>query len=141
MFKKFLDKATSEFKNIANEAVSHSLDIATETIISGKDSAQSTIIKNAFNVFIKKFGEIKDLKFDTKTKSINLSVYLKGESDEVMIKILNYKFWKDDDDLYYIEISEISASRYWIDAISNVLLSGKRFVVPQNLVIPMKILM
>ena len=141
MFKKFLDRATSEIKNLTTDKISHGLDIATETIISGKDTAQSTLIKNGLNIFIKIFGEIRDLKFDTKTKSIIMSIFLKGETDDVILKILNYKFWKDDDDVHYIEISEISANRYWIDAIANVLLSGKKFAIPQNLVIPIKILM
>lgn len=141
MFKTIIDKATSEIKSRANDAISSSIDIATDTILTGKDSAQSTIIKNGFNVFIKKFGEIKDLKFNTKNKNITLSIYLKGEKQDVELNINSYKFFKDDDDIHYIEIFDISANRYWIDAIMKVFLLNKRFKIPSQLVVPIKILM
>jgi hypothetical protein len=141
MFNKFLEKATAEIKNRTSEAITQSLNIATDTLIQGKDTAQSTMIKNGMNVFIKKFGEIKEFKIDTKSKTITISIYLKGEVQDVVVKIESYKFFRDDDDIYYIEIFQISVSRYWIDAIAKTFLIGKKFPVPNSLVIPMKILM
>jgi hypothetical protein len=140
MFKNFLDTATSTIKNRASEAISNSLDLATDTLISGKDTTQSTIIKNGLNIFIKKFGEIKNLKIDSQNKAITLDIFLKGEADTIILNIENYKFFKDDDDIYYIKIFDISANRYWIDAIAKVFTRDKQFPIPSQLVIPMKIL-
>jgi len=140
MFKNFLDKATSEIKSRTSDAISHSLDLATEALVNGKDSAQSTIIKNGLNILIKKFGEIKNLKIDSQTKKITLTIYLKGEVQYIVIDIDSYKFFRDDDDIYYIEIFEVSVNRYWIDAIVKVFLLDKKFPIPNQLVIPIKIL-
>jgi len=130
LFKTFLDMATSEIKTRATDA-----------LINGKDTAQSSIIKNGLNIFIKKFGEIKDFKIDSQSKKITLEIFLKGESQDIIIDIDRYKFFKGDDDIYYIEIFEVSVNRYWIDSIAKVFLLGKRFPIPNQLVIPMKILM
>jgi len=130
MFKSFLDKATSEIKNRATDA-----------LINGKDSAQSSIIKNGLNIFIKKFGEIKEFRMDSQSKKVTLDIFLKGESQDIVIDIEEYKFFKGDDDIYYIEIFKISVNRYWIDSIAKVFLLGKKFPIPNQLVIPMKILM
>jgi hypothetical protein len=134
-------KATSKIKDRANEAIHHGIDLATDTILTGKDSAQSKLIKKGMNVAMKKFGEVKDLKFDTKNKSITLTVYLKGEKQDVVLNIDSYKFSKDDDDNYYIEIFTVSANRYWMDALVRTFLIGRKFPIPSQLVVPMKILM
>jgi len=140
MFKSFLDKATSEIKSRASEAVSNSLDLATEVLVAGKDTAQSTIIKNGLNIFINQFGEIKDFKIDSQSKNIIISIYLKGEVEDITINIESYKFFKDDDDIHYIEVFKISVNRYWIDAIAKVFVLDRKFPIPNQLVIPMKIL-
>jgi len=129
MFKNLFDKATSEIKNRA-----------TEVLVAGKDNAQSTIIKNGLNIFIKKFGEIKDFKIDSHSKNITISIYLKGEVENITINIDSYKFFKDDDDIHYIEVFEISVNRYWIDAIAKLVVLDKKFPIPSQLVIPMKML-
>lgn len=141
MFKSFLDKATSEIKSRTSEVLVHSLEMATDALVNGKDTAQSTIIKNGLNIFIKKFGELKDLKIDSQNKKITLSLSLKGEVEDIIINIDSYKFFRDDDDIYYIEIFEVSINRYWIDAIAKFFLLERRFLIPSQLVIPMKILM
>lgn len=136
-----LDKVTAGIKNKVNETVSNSLDLATETLISGKDSTHSIIIKKGMNLFIKKFGEIQDFSIDSLTKSIKISVNLKGEDSEIEININSYKFFKNDDDVYYIEIFEVSVNRYWIDEIMQLFVINKQFPIPNQLVVPLKILM
>jgi hypothetical protein len=140
-FGKLFDKATSEIKTRANDALSQSIDRATDTLVAGKDSTQSAILKNGLNIFIKNFGEIKDLKMDSKNSKLLFSIYLKGESGDVIIEVGNYKISRDDDDKHYMEIFEISANRYWIDALLKVFTLEKRFPIPPNIVVPLKILM
>jgi hypothetical protein len=111
-----------------------------DTLQNGKDSTQSTVIKNIANGFMKKFGEIKELDINSKNKKIHLSVYLKGEKGDVIIDIGNYKISKIDDG-YFIELYEVSANRYWIDALLNTFIYEKKFPIPQKLVVPIKILM
>jgi hypothetical protein len=136
-FGKLFEKTTSQIKSKANDAFSQSIDIASDKLQAGKD----TVLKNSINIFIKSFGEIRDLKIDTKRKALSISIFLKGEKGEVELKVSNYKISKDDDDSYYVEIFEMSANRYWIDAIVKSFIVGQRFVILPNLVVPLKILM
>jgi hypothetical protein len=123
-------------KSIFGQAISQ----ATETLQSGKDSTQSAVIKNLANSFIRKFGEMKELHINSKDKQIHISLYLKGESGDVIIDIGNYKISKDDDD-YFIEINEVSANRYWIDALLKTFSHEKKIPIPPSFIVPMKILM
>gem|GEM_PF-2530694 len=139
-FKSITDKAITEIKSRTGDAVEFGLNKATDTIISGKDMANSTVIKNGINVFLRKYGEIKEFKIDSKSQSVTLDIYLKGESSDVVVDIKNYDFFKKDDS-YFLKVYEISANRYWIDSILKVFAKDREFPVPAELVLPLKILM
>lgn len=139
-FRNFADKAISEIKSKTGDAVEFGLNKATDTIITGKDIANSTIIKNGLNVFLKRYGEIKEFSIDTKSRTVTLDIFLKGESSDVVVNIESYDFLKIDD-RYYLKIYKINANRYWIDSILNVFAKEQEFLVPGELVLPLKILM
>ena len=138
----FFNKAFDILRESATDAVSSSFNKATETIINGKDLANSKIIKNGLNIFIRDFGEIHDLRIDTRAKTISLELSLKGEVQIVGVQILDYKFSQDREKTeYYFEVLDIQANRYWIDAILKSFIIGKKFKVPAEMVLPLKIIM
>jgi hypothetical protein len=138
----FFNKTLNSISSLASDAVSSGLHKASDTIIHGKDIANSTIIKNGLNIFIKDFGEIENLKIDTRAKTITLELSLKGENQLVNVQILDYKFLKNNETTeYFFQVLDIEANRYWIDAILKSFVINREFKVPSELVLPLKIIM
>lgn len=89
-----------------------------------KNSAVATLAKKFVNNNIKEYGEMVNLKIDSKNKNIELEVLLKGEKENIIVKVDKYEVIKKDDSSY-IKFKNISASREWITVlINNVLIQN-----------------
>ncbi len=76
------------------------------------------------NKEIREYGEMVNLKIDSKNKNIELEVLLKGEKENIIIKVDQYEVIKKDDSSF-IKFKNISASREWITVlINNVLIQN-----------------
>lgn len=82
------------------------------------------------NKKIKEYGEMVDLRIDSKNKNIELEILLKGEKENIIVRVDKYETIKKDDSIY-IKFKNISASREWITVlINNVLIKN---YMPKNM--------
>lgn len=68
------------------------------------------------NKEIKEYGEMVDLRIDSKNKNIELEILLKGEKENIIVKVDRYEVIQKDDSSY-IKFNNISASREWIEVL------------------------
>ena len=73
------------------------------------------------------------LKFnlDSKTKTIELEIMLKGESEPLHVKVNEYVLSQKNDN-YYLEAKNIVTSREWINTIASQYLSNQKFEIPSE---------
>jgi len=81
-----------------------------------KNSAVETLAKNFVNNNITEYGEMVNLKIDSKNRNIELEVLLKGEKENILIKIEKYEAVSKDDS-NVIKFKNVSASREWIEVL------------------------
>ena len=65
---------------------------------------------------IKKYGEMVNLKIDSKYKNIELEVLLKGEKENIFINVEKYEIVSKDGS-NVIKFKNVSASRKWIEVL------------------------
>ena len=92
-----------------------------------KDMALSKTAKIAINSKIKDYGEVLDIKLDTKNHSIELETLLKGEVEPLTVSIGKYTLKEDE-----ITISGINTSREWINTLAKSYFEEKSFKVPKE---------
>ncbi len=72
-----------------------------------------------------------DFKLDSKSRSISFSIHPMGEEDPIDFKVDKYKL-TNESGKFFIEVSDISTNREWMNiAIGNFLPSAK-FPIPQE---------
>ena len=81
-----------------------------------KDKGSSYLFKKFVNSRIKDYGEMLNFQIDSQNKNISLDVLLKGEKENINIKIEKYEVVRNDDTSYII-FKDIKASREWIDVL------------------------
>jgi len=74
------------------------------------------VAKPILNKLFKEYGEMINLKIDSKTKNIELDMLLNGEKESITIKIENYEIIKDGEK-HFITCNNVKASREWLKAI------------------------
>jgi hypothetical protein len=74
------------------------------------------IAKKYVNSKIKEYGEMINLKIDSKNKNIELEVLLKGEKENIFIKIEKYEIVSMDGS-NAIKFKNVTASREWIEVL------------------------
>lgn len=93
-----------------------------KTIRDIKNNSVSVLAKGFINKNIQKYGEVLDFKIDSKNKNIELELFLKGERENILIKINKYEI-VDKSGSNFIKFKSVSASREWIEALlKNVVL-------------------
>ena len=105
-----------------------------------KDLALSTTIKVAINSQIKSYGELLEFKLNSKLKSVELKLFMKGEHDAFTLTIDKYEFSQKGDD-HFVKLQGIKNSRLWLNAISNDFLEGKEFQIPSQYVKVLQVIM
>jgi len=83
-----------------------------------KNSAISELAKKFVNNFIRDYGKMVNLKIDSKNKNIELEVLLKGEKENIIVKIEEYKVDSDNGE-NVIKFKNITASREWVEVLIN----------------------
>ena len=65
-----------------------------------KDRLISARIKQELNIQLARYGQVLDVKLNTREQSVELSMALKGESDPITVKIGKYSLTKENDQLW-----------------------------------------
>lgn len=94
-----------------------------------KDAGISKGAQMAINNQIKEYGKVLRLNLDSKAKSIELEVELKGEKAPLSVSVERYNIIEDSG-RHFVEINGVNTSREWINIVASSYLEGKHFEIP-----------
>lgn len=103
------------------------------TLADSKDRLIGARIKQELNVQLARYGEVLDVKLNTRDQSVQLSVRLKGESDPITVNFGKYVLIKENDQLYLtVDSQTIEASREWLTLVLQDQAGRQRLPIPQK---------
>ena len=83
------------------------------------------------NGLLKKYGKMTRLEIDKDTKTISANLDLKGEKEEVQIKLSNYRLIQEEGKNPIFNPGTIEVSREWLNALLKTLV--KTSVIPEQI--------
>jgi hypothetical protein len=94
-----------------------------------KDSLTSSAAKSFIAARITRYGNLTELRINSREKTILADVLLQGEAEPIRIEVSRYRIViKDGEPLLMIEA--VRASRAWLDNLLEDLLVGRELPVP-----------
>ncbi len=93
-----------------------------------KDSGASAAIQRWLAREMLDYGEVLDFTIDSRLRTAELHLMLKGERERLTIHIEEYEIVAADRD--YILVRRARASREWVNAVLRNLVIGKRHPIP-----------
>jgi hypothetical protein len=93
----------------------------------------SVSTKYFINKRIGEYGQVVELKIDSKNKSVYASVQLKGENSPIKLEVENYEITKSDLSTSVL-IRDVSSDKPWLDAVVKNFLVGKPIDVPVGMI-------
>jgi hypothetical protein len=103
------------------------------SLADSKDRLISERIKQELNTRLAKYGEVLDVKLNTRERSVQLSIKLKGESEPITVNIGKYELIKEESQLWLgIDSQTIQASREWLTLVLQDQAGRHRLPIPQK---------
>ena len=103
------------------------------SLADSKDRLISERIKQELNTHLARYGEVLDVKLNTRERNVQLSIKLKGEPDPITVNIGKYEFIKEDTKLWLsVDSQSIEASREWLTLLLQDQAGRQRLPVPQK---------
>jgi hypothetical protein len=103
------------------------------TLADSKDRLISERIKHELNTHLARYGEVLDVKLNTRERSVQLSIRLKGEPDPITVNIGKYALIKEETQLWVtIDSQSIEASREWLTLLLQDQAGRQRLPIPQK---------
>jgi hypothetical protein len=103
-------------------------DLVMGAIGSVKDSGASAAIHLWLSRELADYGEVLDFKINSRERSAELHLLLKGEREKLAVHVDEYEVIAADKD--YIVVKRARASREWVNAVLRNLVIGKRHQIP-----------
>ena len=94
-----------------------------------KDALSSHAARNYVNGLIKRYGEVSELKIDSRKKSVEIVCVLIGESEPVAVRIESYRV-DSDGTKSFVEITALTCSRPWLNNLLEDHARGRRLELP-----------
>jgi hypothetical protein len=106
---------------------------AGSTLADSKDRLISARIKQELNIQLARYGEVLDVKLNTREQSVEISVRLKGESNPISVRVGKYSLVKENGDLWLtIDSRTIEASREWLTLLLQDQAGRHRLPIPHK---------
>ncbi|MBV9732050.1 MAG: hypothetical protein JO275_04675 [Verrucomicrobia bacterium] len=103
------------------------------SLADSKDRLISERIKQELNTHLARYGEVLDVKLNTRERNVQLSIKLKGEPDPTTVNIGKYELIKEDTKLWLtFDSQSIQASREWLTLLLQDQAGRHRLPVPQK---------
>ena len=103
------------------------------SLADSKDRLISERIKQELNTHLARYGDVLDVKLNTRERSVQLSIKLKGEPDPTTVNIGKYELIKEDTKLWVTFHSQsIQASREWLTLLLQDQAGRHRLPIPQK---------
>jgi hypothetical protein len=94
-----------------------------------KDAVASHAARSYVNGLIKRYGEVRELKIDSRAKTVALVCELKGEAEPVRVNVEAYRIVAEGE-LKCVEITACSCSRVWLQNLLEDQVCGRRLKLP-----------
>ena len=98
----------------------------------GKDMAVSSAFEKLAEKYVGPLGKILNINLDSLSKSIEVTVLFKGESDHITVKADRYELIQDAG-RHFIVAHEISVSRQWLDVMAKEYIQDRPFELPEHI--------
>src|SRR5258707_4342674 len=106
---------------------------AGSSLADSKDRFISARIKQELNIQLARYGEVLDVKLNTREQSVEISVRLKGESDPISIRVGKYSLVKENGELWLtIDAQTIEASKEWLTLLLQDQAGRHRLPIPHK---------
>lgn len=105
-------------------------DLVRGAIGSVKDSGASAAIQRWLARELADYGEVIEFSIDSRERSAELHILLKGEHQKLAIHIEHYELVSAGRD--YIVVRRARASREWVNAVLRNLVIDKRHAIPEQ---------
>jgi hypothetical protein len=103
------------------------------SLADSKDRLISERIKQELNTHLARYGEVLDVKLNTRERSVQLSIKLKGEPEPTTVNIGKYELIKEETQLWLkIDSQSIEASREWLTLVLQDQAGRQRLPIPQK---------
>ena len=97
----------------------------------GKDKILSLFLRARIAELVKDFGSVVAFSIDTAQRSISLDLQLKGETQNLEVRISDYAIERKGDRRVF-KCKEIVASSEWVDIILKRLVKAKPIEIPEE---------
>ena len=104
-----------------------------------KDKALAKSVELAINLKIKEYGEMLKLNLDSKNKTIEFEIMLKGEKEPLTVFVNNYEI-SEENGKYFLYAKDIKTSREWINVVAENYLKGEKIELPEKIAKTLQIL-
>ncbi len=104
-----------------------------------KDKALAKSVEVAINLKIKEYGEMLKLNLDSKNKTIEFEIMLKGEKEPLTVFVNNYEI-SEENGKYFLYAKDIKTSREWINVVAENYLKGEKIELPEKIAKTLQIL-
>ena len=94
-----------------------------------KDAIASQAARSYVNGLIKRYGEVRELKIDSRAKTVQVVCALIGEAEPVNVNVEAYRIVAEGE-LRFVEITKCSCSRVWLQNLLEDQVCGRRLKLP-----------
>lgn len=100
-----------------------------DTLNTGKDVSASLVARKMIEKRFSRYGSIRQLSLDSKSRRLHLEVMLAGETEPISLDVQRYELIKTAEGSAIV-IREAVASREWINQLLADLVIGRSFSLP-----------
>jgi hypothetical protein len=94
-----------------------------------KDSSTSFILERVLQSAFAKYGRMLNFYIDSRQRTAQVEVLLKGEKEALTIIVQDYELVTDEAGSHML-VKKATASREWVQVLINEFLIGKKFPIP-----------
>lgn len=94
-----------------------------------KDALSSQAARSYLNGLVGRYGEVRDLKIDSKAKTVDIVCVLKGEPEPVKLRIDSYRIESEGPNRF-LRLQTCSCSRVWLQSLIEDHACGRRLKLP-----------
>ncbi|MCS6243751.1 MAG: hypothetical protein H2172_07850 [Opitutus sp.] len=94
-----------------------------------KDAVASQAARTFVNGQIARYGQVRELKIDSRAKTVAVVCELIGESEPVHVRVDSYRLVSENGQ-YFVEVLTCSCSRPWLHNLLFDHACGRRWVLP-----------
>lgn len=99
-------------------------------LIAAKDALASRAARSYVNGLIKRYGDVRELKIDSRAKTVHVVCGLIGETEPVTVNVEAYRIVAEDETTF-MEITACSCSRGWLQNLLEDQVCGRRLKLPE----------